>query len=390
MARKAACAEGKREGMATVAPTGGVVDALERYGHGGDWVTARQRFGWSDDQRVLDFSANLNPLGPPPAVTAVLADALRWVARYPDPACRGLRARLARRYGLDAEHLLVTNGGAEGIDLVVAATAPRRVGVIAPSFGEYEEAARKRSIPVIALVARSEDGFVPDPAAVVDAFREADLVFFGRPNNPTGHLFPPGWMRDVLGALWRRGTVTAVDEAFLDFLPDAEKQTVLVQVSDSRPLVVLRSFTKMFAIPGLRLGFAAGPRPLIARMAALQVPWSVGSLAQAVGEALMDETAFVAETRRWLARTRAKLAADLGCVRGVTVFPSAANYLLFRLDLPGATVLDLQEALGRKGILIRSCHTFRGLSAAWGRVAVRTVAENDVLVEAIRTWVATR
>lgn len=163
-------------------------------------MTARQRFGWRDDGKVLDFSANLNPLGPPPSVKAVLADALRWVTRYPDPACRALRARLARRYGLDAEHVLVTSGGAEGIDLVVAAAAPRRVGVIAPSFGEYEEAARKRGIPVTVLIARPEDGFVPDPSAVVDGFREADLVFFGQPNNPTGHLYPPVWLRDVLEA----------------------------------------------------------------------------------------------------------------------------------------------------------------------------------------------
>lgn len=365
-------------------------DALERYGHGGDWVTARQRFGWRDDGKVLDFSANLNPLGPPPSVKAILADALRWVTRYPDPACRTLRARLARRYGLDAEHVLVTSGGAEGIDLVVAATGPRRVGVIAPSFGEYEQAARKRGIPVTVLIARPEDGFVPGPSAVVDGFREADLVFFGQPNNPTGHLYPPGWLCEVLEAFWRRGTVTVVDEAFLDFLPDEAERTALARVADDRPLVVLRSFTKMFTIPGLRLGFAAGPRPLIARMAALQVPWSVGGLAQAVGEALVEEEAFVVETRRWLARTRAKLAADLGGVPGVTVFPSAANYLLFRLDLPGATVRDLQEALGRKGILIRSGHTFRGLSAAWGRVAVRTERENDVLVEAIRAWAAER
>ncbi|SFI51355.1 L-threonine O-3-phosphate decarboxylase [Paenibacillus sp. UNC496MF] len=370
---------------------------LERYGHGGDWVTARELYGAEDGPKTfVDFSANMNPFGPPACVGHILksyADAGE-IARYPDPAVRGLRGKLAARHGVRADGLLVGNGAAELIDLLFRALKPKTTVLAEPCFGEYREAAEKNGSAVRAIGLRAEDGFRLTGEAVdrmLRQLREAGLApgetlwMLGSPNNPTGECVA----RNVVEKLLASGAMAAVDEAFMDFAANEPELSLLKEAASRDRLIVIRSMTKFYAVPGIRLGYMAASPALIRRLAALQVPWSVNSLAQRIGEAVLDEAAYAARTVAWAREERAWLAARLTEL-GLTAYGGAAvNYVL--AAIPGRigwTSDRLQEELGRLGILIRDASRFGALDKRYFRVAVRLREDNETLLAALRALLA--
>ncbi|MEF3302780.1 threonine-phosphate decarboxylase CobD, partial [Paenibacillus sp. GYB003] len=349
---------------------------LERYGHGGDLTTAEAVFGKPSD-RFLDFSSNMNPLGPPDIVGKLLAEKWRELARYPDPAVRGLRRTIAARYRIPEESVLVGNGAAELIDLTVRALKPRRVGLARPSFSEYEEAALKIGASVVDIPLTEADGFALREQPVREAAAACDLLVLGHPNNPTGRLADP----DMLKRLARDRVPLVVDEAFVDFAPDERSASLIRLAAESERLFVIRSMTKFFAIPGIRLGFMVAHPDAIRMLAGLQVPWSVNAIAQWIGEAVFEDGDFAERTHRWLAEERPWLADRLQAL-GLRVYPSDVNFLLASLpDRFGFGVKELQRRMGEKGVLIRDASLFAGLGPAYVRVAVRLREENAVLIE---------
>jgi threonine-phosphate decarboxylase len=355
---------------------------LEPFGHGGDLVTAAERFGIAPSQ-LLDFSANINPLGPPESVREALQHGLASVVHYPDPAHRSFRRALARRLKVPETWLLPGNGAAECMALVILALQPGKVGVIQPCFSEYETLSRQFGAQVVACRGNERKLFKPEREELRRLFEEVELVFAGTPNNPTGLIWERSELLEMAAWTEETGTHLVVDEAFLDFVPE-EKQHSLLDELDSLPRVILiRSMTKMYAIPGLRLGYAVAQPALIERMKQKQVSWSVNGLALAAGEACLRERLYEAKTRELIQAEKEFLIDVIGNQLGWQMWPGEANFLLVRAP-EGLQAGQLQERLGAKGILIRNCSMYPGLTARDFRIAVRTREENLRLAAALK------
>ena len=341
--------------------------------HGGDWMSYRERFG----RDALDFSANVSPLGLPEGVAQAIREALTEADRYPDPLCRTLRAALSRAEGVPPEQIPCGNGAADLIFRLVWAAKPRRALVTAPTFAEYAAALDTAGCEIKRFFLReAEDFAVTD--ALVDAVDEStDMVFLCQPNNPTGQLASPGLVEKLLRRCEACGAILAVDECFLDFLPDADRWTAK-PLLESGSLVIFKAFTKLYGMAGVRLGYClCGDAVLLEKMQAAGQPWAVSSLAQAAGVAALKETAYVDEVRALIAQQRPAMTAGLRAL-GLRVIDGKANYLLFRAPA------DLNERLRPLGTQVRSCANYPGLGPEWYRTAVRTAPENARLLEIMR------
>lgn len=346
---------------------------LEAYGHGGDLLTARTLYGRND---FLDFSSNMNPYGPPSAVGSIIGSYDRWISAYPDPAVRELRRKLARLNGVDEANILVGNGAAELIDLVVRLLNPARTALAEPAFGEYGDAVRRSGGSVVPIRLREEQRFVLDASQLAALTDLPDLWFLGHPNNPTGQLLPP----ETLTALLQSGRPAVLDEAFIDFLPDADAHSLIRRAASLNDLYVIRSLTKFYAIPGIRLGYIVARPEAIVALRELQVPWSVNSLAQQIGCAVLDDIAYADKTRSWLAEELPWLTRRLQEL-SLTVYPGVANYVLVRLPDQGSlSAAALQQAMGRQGVLIRDASHFAGLDHRFVRLAVKAREDNEAML----------
>lgn len=321
---------------------------------------------------ALDFAVNVFGDGPPPHVRQALEEALDQVGRYPDDGAA--RAAAAARHGRAPEQALVTSGAAEAFPLLAGALRVRRAATVRPCFTAPESALRAAGVPVVPVLRDPDQDWALDPAAVPE---DADLVVLGNPNNPTGTLDDP----ERVAALCRPGRVTLVDEAFADFVEDP---TASLAGRDDLPgLVVVRSITKLWAVPGIRAGYLLAPHGLVRRLAAAQQPWPVSGPALAVLEMCCRDEAYRVRVAREVAAQRAHLAAALARLPGIRLWPSAANFLLLRVpDGPG-----IDAALRRRGVAVRPS-TFPSLSSDHLRVTVRARDRQRVLVDALTAALA--
>jgi histidinol-phosphate aminotransferase len=325
-----------------------------------------------------DFAVNVRGAAPPAWLREHLVDALDRIGRYPSTEDEDVARRaVAARHGRRADEVLVLAGAAEGFALLPA-LAPARAALVHPSFTEPEVALAQARVPVHRVLLDPADGYALRPELVPD---DADLVVLGNPTNPTSVLHPAAAIR----ALTREGRVVVVDEAFMDAVP-GEPETLAG--ADLPGLLVLRSLTKTWALPGLRAGYALGAPDLLARLAAHRPHWPVGTLVLAAVEgcASPHATAEADAAAVELARHRAHLAAALTGLPGVTVHePAAGPFLLLRVR-DGERVRD---GLRRRGIAVRRGDTFPGLTADHLRVAVREPARTARLVDALRAELST-
>lgn len=339
--------------------------------HGGDWAGYRAEFGCD----ALDFSANVSPLGLPAGVAAAITNALPTADRYPDPLCRELRAALAGAEGVPADWILCGNGAADLIFRLALAVRPRRALLPAPTFAEYEAALQTVGCAVQRVFLREENEFAVTEKFIDAVTPETDIVFLCQPNNPTGQVTPPALVERLVRRCAECGAVLAVDECFLDFLPDRDALTAKQLLRDAPQLVILKAFTKLYAMAGVRLGYAlCGDAALLEKMRGAGQPWAVSSLAQAAGLAALQETVYAGAVRALIAEQRPRMAAGLRAL-GLRVMDGQANYLLFR------ATPDFGEKLRRRGAVVRSCANYPGLDAAWYRTAVRTAEENTRLLQ---------
>lgn len=341
--------------------------------HGGDWAGYRAEFGCD----ALDFSANVSPLGLPAGVAAAITNVLPTADRYPDPLCRELRAALAGAEGVPADWILCGNGAADLIFRLALAVRPRRALLPAPTFAEYEAALQTVGCAVQRVFLREENEFAVTEEFIDAVTPETDIVFLCQPNNPTGQVTPPALVERLVRRCAECGAVLVVDECFLDFLPDRDAWTAKQLLRDAPQLIILKAFTKLYAMAGVRLGYAlCGDAALLEKMRGAGQPWAVSSLAQAAGLAALQETVYAGAVRALIAEQRPRMAAGLRAL-GLRVMDGQANYLLFR------ATPDFGEKLRRRGAVVRSCANYPGLDAAWYRTAVRTAQENTRLLQII-------
>ena len=344
--------------------------------HGGDLVAARAVWGGE----VLDFSANLNPLGMPESVRQAAVGAVKEAVHYPDPLCRALSAAIARRDGVAPEQVLCGNGAADLVFRLAFSERPRRALVTAPTFSEYEEALSAAGCRVVRHVLDPERDFDLTEAVLDDLEPGLDLAFFCTPNNPTGQVIRPALLDEIGERCGKMGIRLVVDECFLALSDGGEEASLAGYLEQYPNLLLLRAFTKSYAMPGLRLGYClSADTALLDRLSRCAQPWSVSGPAQAAGLAAAAEPLHPLLARQLIAPERSWLTQAMEGL-GLRVFPSAANYLLFRA--PG--VSDLKERLLGRGVLIRSCANYPGLGEDYYRVAVRLRGENERLIQAMK------
>lgn len=360
---------------------------MTRIGHGGDVYAAARELG-RDLHRVIDFSASINPLGPSPAALRTLRTAEAWLGHYPDPTCWALRQALAAYWNRPSEEFLVGNGSTELIHLLPRTLGIRHLLLIGPTFSEYAEAMTRSGGQVTMLWADRADGYRPPLESVRAALQKRrqpasdasaiDAVLLCNPNSPTGQACEADAVRKLARLAARRGLWCIVDESFAEY---ADHASILSQPLPPRT-VVLRSFTKFYGLPGLRVGYAVAKPGVIAHMATQQPPWSVNMPAQQTAVAALQDARHTGRSLRFMERERARFQQALSRMPGCAVFPSAANFLLMELPV-GQKATTVVAALRRQGLLIRDCSQVPGLNARSMRVAVRSRADNDRLLRAL-------
>lgn len=342
--------------------------------HGGDWAGFQQEYG----SMPLDFSANISPLGLPEGVREALVKAAFSCERYPDPLCRALCGQLALRENLPEAFILCGNGAADLIYRAVLAKRPRRALLAAPTFAEYAQALELAGCCTERFVLSQAEDFRLTEEFLRRIVPGVEMVFLCEPNNPTGILTPRGLLERILEQCCRAGALLVVDECFLDFVEEPEAHTMAGFLAGCPNLLILKAFTKLYAMAGVRLGYAlCADRALLDGMRAAGQPWAVSELAQQAGIAALQETEYVRRVRALVSRERPRLARELETL-GLRVFPGEANYLMFY----GPRRLD--ERLREKGVLIRSCANYPGLGSCFYRTAVRTPEENRELILRMR------
>jgi len=374
--------------------------------HGGNIYEVKQR-------PVLDFSANINPLGIPPRIKKLLSRQLKDLIHYPDPKAHRLVTALARYWkvnpvrelrsftplemaprnagfltglksaafsnGVKEENVLVGNGSTELIYLILNAFRPDKVILPVPSFTEYERAARVSGSQVRFIQMLESEGFCLN----FERINNCDMFFICNPNNPTGNLIVSN-RADIRNIPVKR---IVIDEAFMDFVPDERKRTFIPEAVCSKKIIVLRTLTKFFALPGLRIGYLIAHRDIIRILKKYQMPWSVNVLAQAAAQQCLNEKAFILRSKQLIAKERAFLYQRLDRIKGLKPYPSAANFLLVKIKDKRHTSARLKEQMLKKGILIRDCADFRALDKQFLRVAVRAHQENMQLARALEECV---
>lgn len=344
------------------------------WNHGGDVSGYRLAFG----KEPLDFSASLNPFGMPEGVREAARRAVDAAVPYPDPFCRALAAALAERLDVIPERIFFGNGAAEVIFRLVQARRPRVALVSAPSFAEYDQALVSCGCRVDFHPLTRENGFLLDDSILERIISGVDMLFLCQPNNPTGLLIDAPLLQRIVQRCFTAGTLLVMDECFLPFVDDAAALSLLPAVARSEPVVVLGSFTKMYAMAGLRLGYAlCGDDTLVRDMYRIGPPWSVSTVAQAAGLAALTESGYERRSLPLIREERAFLRRELAAL-GLDVFDSAANYLFFSSPRD-----DLAKALLPQGVMLRDCGNFRGLKPGYYRAAVRLHEENVRLLEAL-------
>lgn len=329
---------------------------------------------------LLDFSANINPLGMPESLKQAMIENLACAERYPDVEYQQLHQALAAHHGVPASWILAGNGETESIFTLVHGLKPRRAMVVAPGFAEYRRALETIDCQIETYALREEDGWQLTERILSSLTTELDCLFLCTPNNPTG-LLPERALLDAIAARCRTlGIALILDEAFIDFI--ADEPGFIADLKHNPHVWVLRSLTKFYAIPGLRLGYVLnGDERAVARLRKHQMPWSINAFAALAGERVLNDHDYQQATLRWLAREGQRLYQALDEIDSLTVYPGRANYLFLRCERAD---IELQYALLQQRVLIRSCANYPGLDGRYFRVAVRSEAENQRLLAALR------
>jgi len=349
------------------------------YDHGGNVFTAARALGVAPDQ-VIDFSASINPLGMSSRVRSALIDSLDNLIHYPDTSHKDLKQALGEFHDLSPDHFTIANGSTELIYNLPALLPGKKALIISPSFSEYVRALNQHHWEVRHFILASENNFSIDTDELERALAGGvDALFICNPGNPSGKLYPERTMEKICTLCLSAGTFLVLDEAFMDFCEEASAKRMIAQ---SENAVLLRSMTKFFGIPGLRLGYAISNAPLAGRLDSMGGPWSVNSLALAAGAAALQDVRHNLESLEFIRQERRTLIEGLAGFSQLRLYPSSVNYLLVEI-MEGMTSRELRERLLPHRILIRDCASFVGLSGRFFRVAVRTGAENKRLLECL-------
>ncbi|HZC36617.1 MAG TPA: aminotransferase class I/II-fold pyridoxal phosphate-dependent enzyme [Chthoniobacterales bacterium] len=349
--------------------------------HGGGIMQAEAQFGLPAES-FIDFSSNVNVLAPTVAM-AVWAEWRSEIDRYSEPDSKGLAEQLAGFYHVSPGHIVPTAGASEALYLSAQLFAGSKVAVLEPAFSDYSRAFSR--LPCLLDRILLEPDLWDRPATLwADRLDPFDVIVLGNPNNPTGSFRPFNELIGLFDRRWTRPKRWIIDEAFIEFVVGSERETLLGQLTNYPSLIIVRSLTKSWRIPGLRLGFLATAGP-IQRLRQMQPPWSINGIVQAWAKHFLVEARrpeYLASLKA-LTDLREDFQNSLRRIPGIRVHSSAANFLLVELTDVSLDATRLYTELGHRGILVRVCDSFYGMpKGRFLRVAVRSALENNRFLKA--------
>ena len=348
---------------------------MYEYSHGGNAVFEAGK------SNIIDLSANINPLGIPQSITDAILKEVYNINSYPDHFSNELRQHIGLFENISPDWVFCGNGASDIIFRLPRALQAKKVLVTAPTFSDYERSAHSFGSEVIYYSLTAHNHFAVNDKIIEFIQRKSpDIVFICNPNNPTGQLTEVAIIEEVLDYCEKIGAKVVVDECFLDFVKQAKEYTSKIFLDKYSNLIILKAFTKIFAIPGIRLGYAlSADDRLLENLYFHGSDWSVSNLAQAAGiAALQNAKAFIEQTEEYVSKERYRMENRLKQM-GYKVFEASANYVFFQSPYP----FDLQYELDKKGIRIRSCRNVQGLDDSYYRIAVSTKENNTIVLAAI-------
>ena len=355
---------------------------LGRPKHGGNLAWAANIAG-CPTSFITDFSASINPWGMPKTVLKAIQEQIPRLTAYPNPEYPQLKSALARHHCLSADYILPGNGSAELLTWASRELAQQeRTYLVTPAFADYRRGLKAFNAKIVPL----KSPLLPfgDLSSLIpgNQLQHSGLIL-NNPHNPTGKL----WIREEIIPYLKSFALVVIDEAFMDFLPPSQQQSLIDLVPQVTNLIILRSLTKFYSLPGLRIGYAIAHPNLIQKWQNYRDPWSVNSLAVAAAIAALQDRDFQQHTWDWLVAARSQLIESLSEISQLEVFPSSVNFLLVKSEI---SVTKLQEQLLKKyHILIRDCLSFPELGDNYFRIAIRTKKENQELVQALKQLITT-
>ena len=361
-------------------------------------------FQFAHEQRiepyeVIDFSANINPLGPSQRGLAALEAQLRYISHYPDATNDDVLNSIADTYGMNKNQIVVGNGAAELLYAICRLPGYTGAFVPAPGFSEYKEALEASRIPVrdIYYRPREDDNGKPYfevPYLALETF-SAELkgqdgriiVFLGNPNNPDGTLLDKNHIRTLASMLKDANSLLVIDESFIDFVGNDTLQdneySMRSLVNEFDNIIVVHSFTKFYAVPGLRIGAAFSNPHIIDQLNTFIPTWSINTLAQAYTQSALNDVEYVKWTKQVLHEEQHYMYNALDAIAGITVYPPSANFILFHIEQEGVTADSINEALKKHNMIVRNCDSYMGLNSQWVRVAIKDHDNNVRLVDTL-------
>jgi threonine-phosphate decarboxylase len=351
--------------------------------HGAEIFAAAAESGFRAEE-ILDFSSNVNPLGPSKNALEAAKEAFSQIAAYPDSNSNELRRVIASNFGLRKDNVVVGNGSTELMYLFAEVFMKKGEKVVmpAPTFGEYESAVCKTGGAINFV--KLDKTFSIELELFKRKMIGAKLVFLCNPNNPTSMLIPKKTLKDIVETALEQDILVFLDEDFLEFVDDEKPITLIGDINNYPNLFILRSFTKIFGLTGLRVGYGISNEEIINILSCTKIPWNVNCLAQAAAMAALNDEEHLRVTRELVKKEKTWLSSEFGAFKSFKFSVPDANFFFIDIRESGLTAANLKNEMLRQGILIRDCTSFKGLDEFYVRIAVKTREENERLIEALK------
>ena len=363
-------------------------------------------------KEILDYSSNINPYGIPESLKKRITENLEILERYPDPDYVELRQKLSNLNKVNLSDIILGNGATEIIFLFMKVINPKKILIVSPTFGEYERAVKATEISGDTVSLSSSNGDnknIENKKIEIEYFelkesddfklnignlkneleKKYDLLIICNPNNPTGKFLKLAQTEEILKECNKYDTKLFIDEAFIEFLADGMKESIINTEENKKNLFVTRAFTKFFAIPGLRLGYGMYfDKELEKKISEKKEPWSVNNIAEMAGLTVLDDTEYIEKTLKWIVEEKIYMYEKLNEISGIKVYETEVNFITGKIDeklfLEGLNVKILREKMLEQGILIRDASNFKFLDERFFRLAIKDRESNDRVIEAMK------
>lgn len=350
-------------------------------------------------KEILDYSSNINPYGIPESLKKRITENLEVLERYPDPDYVELRQKLANLNKVNLSDIILGNGATEIIFLFMKVINPKKILIVSPTFGEYERAVKatgisgdieNKKIEIEYFELKESDDFKLNIGNLKNELENKyDLLIICNPNNPTGKFLKLAQTEEILKECNKYDTKLFIDEAFIEFLEDGMKESIVNTEENKKNLFVTRAFTKFFAIPGLRLGYGMYfDKELEKKISEKKEPWSVNNIAEMVGLTVLDDAEYIEKTLKWIAEEKKYMYEKLNEISGMKVYETEVNFITGKIDeklfSEGLNVKILREKMLEQGILIRDASNFKFLDERFFRLAIKDRASNERVIEAMK------